>query len=141
MTTSVSVKRPGVVTFIGVVLYIKAVIALVVGIALLVERNSSALLEATGRDGDYLLGTAIGQFIVALLLFLVASAIMSGAKWARLVTAIAEGIAIAVAVYWMITHVGGGLQWNAILSVGVGIFVLWALYGNEESDAYFEGHP
>ena len=41
----------------------------------------------------------------------------------------------------MITHVGGGLQWNAILSVGVGIIVLWALYGNEESDAYFEGHP
>ena len=78
-------------TFIGVVLYIKAVMALVVGIALLVERNSSALLEATGRDGDYLLGTSIGQFFVALLLFLVASAIMSGAKWARLVTAIAEG--------------------------------------------------
>jgi hypothetical protein len=22
-----------------------------------------------------------------------------------------------------------------------GIFVLWALCGNEESDAYFEGHP
>ena len=60
MTTSVSVRRPGVVTFIGVVLYIKAVMALVVGIALLVERNSSALLEATGRDGDYLLGTSIG---------------------------------------------------------------------------------
>jgi hypothetical protein len=47
----------------------------------------------------------------------------------------------AVAVYWMITHVGGGLQWNAILSVGVGIFVLWSLFGNAESNAYFEGHP
>lgn len=75
------------------VLYIKAVGVLVVGIALLVERNSSALLDGTGRDGDYLLGTSIGQFIVAPFLFLVASAITSCAKWARLVTALVEGFA------------------------------------------------
>ena len=139
MTTSVSVRRPGVLTFIGVVLYIKAVIALVVGVALLVEKNSSALLEATGRDGDYLLGTAIGEFVLALLLFLVAAAIMSGAKWARIATAVVIGLRIAVASWWMITHVGGGLQWNALMTVGIGIFVLWALYGNEQSDEYFEG--
>ena len=141
MATSVSVRRPGVVTFIGVVLYIKAAIALVIGVALLVEKNNSALLEATGRDGDYILGTAIGEFIFAALLFLVASSIMSGAKWARLATAIVVGLRIAVVSWWMITHVGGGLQWNAIISVGIGIFVLWALYGNDKSEAYFEGHP
>lgn len=97
MTTSVSVKRPGVVTFIGVVLYIKAAMALVVGIALLVEKNNSALLEATGRDGDYILGTAIGEFNLAVLLFLVASSIICDAKWARLVTAIVVGHATAMA--------------------------------------------
>jgi len=141
MATSMSVRRPGVVTFVGVVLYIKAAIALVIGIALLVEKNNSALLEATGRDGDYILGTAIGEFIFAALLFLVASSIMSGAKWARLASAIVVGLRIAVASWWMITHVGGGLQWNALMSVGIGIFVLWALYGNDQSEAYFEGHP
>lgn len=141
VTTSVSVRRPGVVTFIGVVLYIKATIALVIGIALLVEKNSSALLEATGKDGDYILGTAIGEFVLAALLFLVASAIMSGAKWARLATAIVIGLRIAAASWWMITHVGGPLQWNALMSVGIGIFVLWAMYGNDKSEAYFEGHP
>ena len=141
MTTTLSVKRPGVITFIGIVLYIKAAIALVVGIALLVERNNSALLEATGRDGDYILGTAIGEFIAAALLFLVASAIMSGAKWARLATAIVVGLNMALVSWWMITHFGGGLQWRALLTIGLGIFVLWALYGNEQSDAYFEGHP
>lgn len=98
-------------------------------------------LEATGRDGDYILGTAIGEFIVAALLFLVASAIMSGAKWARLVTAIVVGLNIAVVSWWMITHFGGGLQWRALITVGLGIFVLWALYGNDQSEAYFEGHP
>jgi hypothetical protein len=129
------------VSFIGIVLYIKAFMALIVGIALLVERDNSALLEATGRDGDYILGTAIGEFIAFALLFLVASAIMSGAKWARLVTAIVVGLNMVLTVWWMITHFGGGLQWRALLTVGIGVFVLWALYGNEQSDAYFEGSP
>jgi hypothetical protein len=135
-----SVRRPGVVKFIGVVLYVKAAIALVVGIALLVERNSSAMLEATGRDGDYILVAAIAEFVAALVLFAVASSILSGVKWARLVTAVVVGLEMAVSVYWMITHVGGGLQWNALMTVGIGIFVLWALYANDQSEAYFESH-
>ena len=77
----------------------------------------------------------------AVLLFLVAGALMSGAKWARLAVAIVVGLRIAMAAYWMITHLGGGLQWNALLAAGFGIFVLWALYGNDQSDAYFAGHP
>ena len=72
LTTSVATRRPGVVTFVGVVLYIKAAIAAIVGIALIVEKNNSALLDATGRDGDYILGTAIGEFALAVLLFGVA---------------------------------------------------------------------
>ena len=140
MTTPMSVRRPGVVTFVGIVLYIKAAIALVVGIALLVERNSSAFLQATGRDGDHILVAAIAEFVAALVLFAVASSILSGVKWARLVTAIVLGVQMAVSVYWMITHTGGGMQWNALLTSGIGIFVLWALYANDQSEAYFESH-
>ncbi len=141
VTSSVSVRRPGVVTFVAVVLYIKAALAAIVGIALLVEKNNSALLDATGRDGDYIAGTAIGEFVLAVLLFAVAWYLMSGAKFARIAVAIVVGLRMVVAVWWMITHFGGALNWNAIITVGIGIFVLWALYGNDESDAYFEGHP
>lgn len=128
-------------TFVGIVLYIKAAIAAIVGIALLVEKNNSALLEATGRDGDYILGTAIGEFIFAVLLFAVAYYLMSGAKFARIVVAVVVGLRIVAGIWFMITHFGGHLNWNALITVGIGIFVLWALYGNDESDAYFEGHP
>jgi hypothetical protein len=134
-------RRPGVVTFVGVVLYIKAAIALVVAIAIFFNRDNADFASITGRDSDWLTGTAVGELIVAVLLILVAAAIMSGAKWARLAVAIVIGIRMAVAVYWMIVHFGGGLQWNALLTVGIGIFVLWALYGNDASDRYFEGYP
>jgi hypothetical protein len=136
-----TVRRPGVVTFVGVVLYIKAAIAAVVAIALFFNRDNADFMSVTGRDSDWLTGTAVGEIIMAVLLFLVAAAIMSGAKWARLAVAIVLGIRMAVAVYWMIVHFGGGLQWNALLTVGIGIFVLWALYGNDASERYFEGHP
>jgi hypothetical protein len=140
LTTSVVTRRPGVVTFVGVVLYIKAALAAIVGIALLVEKNNSALLDATGRDGDYIVSTAIGELILAVLLLAAAWYLMSGAKGARLAVAIVVGLRMVVAVWWMITHFGGALNWHAIITVGIGIFVLWALYGNQESDAYFEGH-
>jgi hypothetical protein len=44
-----------------------------------------------------------------------------------------------VVAYWMITHLGGGIQWNALINAGFGIFVLWALYGNAESERFFRG--
>lgn len=141
MSETMTVRRPGVVTFVGVVLYIKAAIAVVVAIALFFNRDNADFMSVTGRDSDWLTGTAVGEIIMAVLLFLVAAAIMSGAKWARLAVAIVLGIRMAVAVYWMIVHFGGGLQWNALLTVGIGIFVLWALYGNDASERYFEGYP
>lgn len=141
MSSTITARRPGVITFVGVVLYIKAVMAAVIGIALLFEKNTSELQSITGRDGDFLQATAFTELVVALLLFLAASAIMSGQKWARMLVAIVVTIRLAVVAYWMVTHIGGGLHWNAILSAGIGIWVLWALYGNEESQDYFEGHP
>lgn len=140
MTETMTMRRPGPVTFVGVALYIKAVIAVVAGIALIVERNNAELLRAAGQSSDFLVGTAIGEFIVAGLILIVASAIMSGRKWARLGVAVVVAIRIAAAVYWMIVHSSSGLEWHALLNVGIAIFVLWALYGNDESQTYFEGH-
>ena len=141
MTTSNTTvaMRPGVVTFVGVVLYIKAALAAVVALALVVERNNDELLSVMGQTSDTIWYAAIGEVIAAVLLFLVASAVMSGAKWSRVVVAIVLGLRLAFATYWMIAHIGGGLQWNAILSAGIAIFVLWALYGNKDSEKYFEG--
>ena len=139
MSETMTTSRPGVVTFVGVVLYIKAAIALVIGLALVFDREREFLQEISGQDSDFITATAITELILAVLLFLVASAIMSGAKWARLAVAIVVGIRLVVLSYWLITHIGGGLHWNAIINAGIAIFVPWALYGNDRSQAFFEG--
>ena len=139
MSDTLAPRRPGVVTFVGVVLYIQAAIALVIGLSLIFDRERELLQEITGQDADFIQTTAIVELILAVLLFLVASAIMSGQKWARLLVAIVVGIRLAVVAYWIVTHLGGPFNWNAVIYAGFGIFVLWALYGNERSEEYFEG--
>ena len=56
----------------------------------------------------------------------------------RLAIAIVQSLAMALAVYTLIAHHGGGLVYRSVFTLFVGVFVLWALYGNDQSDRYFE---
>jgi hypothetical protein len=134
-------RRPGVVTFIGVILYIQAVLAAIAAISLLIWRNDILdFLEKEGSplaDGAFT-GTIIGEAIAAILLLLVGNGIMRGSSGYRLFVAIVEGLAMALAVYTLIAHHVGGYVYRGVFTLFIGVFVLWALYGNDESDRYFE---
>ena len=107
---------------------------------MLIERNDAAFQSTTGQTADELLIVALAEFVVAMLLFAAASGIMWGAPWARLFVAVVLGVRLVVATYWLIAHTGGGIQWNAIISAGIAVLVLWALYGNEHSQRYFASY-
>ena len=130
-------RRPGVVTFIGVVMYIQAAIAAVAAIVVFLERNNQSFQQLVGRTANELLGTAIGEAIIAVLLAVVAGALLSGAKWARFAVALVEGLRLVFSIWAVYAHIGGGFQWNALITAAIALFVLWALYGNKESDEYF----
>ncbi len=140
-TTSVPTRRPGVVTFIGVIMYIQAFLAAIAAVSLLIWRNDILdFLEKEGSplsDGAFT-GTIIGEAIAALLLFFVANGIMRGSSGFRLFVAIAQGLAMALAVYTLVAHHVGGYVYRSVFTLFVGVFVLWALYGNDESDRFFE---
>mgnify|MGYP001820093162 FL=1 len=132
-------KRPGTVTFVGVLLAIGAVLNAAIGIALIIEKDVEALQDIFGvTDPNVMVTTGVVELIIAGLLALVAWAIFSGANWARWAVAIVLGVRVAVAGWWLITHLDGGIHWNAILSIAFAIFILWALFGNKESSDYFE---
>ena len=50
-------------------------------------------------------------------------------------------LVMGLAVYTLIAHHAGGYVYRAVFSLGVGTFVLWALYGNDESDRFFRSTP
>lgn len=132
------VRRPGVVTFIGVLIYIHAFLSLVAGLALLAFRNDADVLSATGATSNELVVSAIAELIVATLLFVVGVGVMRGARGVRLFVAVVEGLRMGVAMWLMFWHHSGAYLFSAVITVAIGLFVLWALYGNERSDAFFE---
>jgi hypothetical protein len=140
LTTAVTArKRPGVVTFVGIVLFIQAFASAVYGLVALLERNNERLQVVTGQDSDALVIQAIVQLVVAALLFFVASSIMTGTNWGRLLVAIVAAIQIVSLTWILITHHAGGFQTLGIVYIGIDIFVLWALYGHKESQEFYEG--
>jgi hypothetical protein len=133
-------RRPAVVTFIGMILYIQSFLAVVAALTLLIWRNDILrFLENQNSplsDGA-LTGTIIGEVLAAILLMFVASGIMRGSNGIRLFVAIVEGLSMALAMYILVVHHVGGYMYRGVFSLFVGVFVLWALYGNAESDEYF----
>ena len=134
-------RRPGVVSFIGIILYVQSFLATIAAISLLAWRSD--ILDFMQEEGaplnsGALTGTIIGDLITAVLLFAVASGIMRGSKGYRLFVAIAQGLAMGIAGYTLVSHHVGGYIYRSVFTLFVGVFVLWALYGNDESDRYFE---
>lgn len=141
--TQAPTRRPGVVSFIGIILYVQAFLAAVAAISMLIWRDDILdFLEKEGSplsDGSFT-GSIIGEAIAAVLLFLVASGIMRGSKGMRLLVAIVQCFAMGIAIYVLVAHHTGGLVYRSVFTLFIGVFVLWALYGNDESDRYFEAN-
>ena len=139
-TPQFSTQRPGVVTFIGVVLYIQAFLAAVAAISMIIWRND--ILDYLERHGTDLAdgaftGSIVGEAIAAVLLAFVANGIMRGSNGMRLFVAIVQCFTMGLAVYGLIAHHVGGYVYRSVFTLFVGVFVLWALYANEESDRFF----
>ena len=128
-------SRPGIITFIGVLLMIKATIAAVAAVAAFI-----ALAQGDSQFSDTVLWTtAIVEAMVAALGFIVATYLMGGSKSARGFVAIIVGIRIVATVIVMLTHHEGGYLLVSLLGAVIGVLILWALYAHEGSVAYFEG--
>jgi hypothetical protein len=132
-------ERPAVLTLVGIVLYIWAALAAAEAIALFFNRNDDAWLAVYG-DSDAVLVLALTSAVIAVLMFAVGSGIMAGAGWARIAVAIVVGLRLVTLFWYMLTHLGdNAFTWGTLISLGLGLFVLWALYGKDEAVAYFDG--
>jgi hypothetical protein len=134
----VATRRPGRVTFIGVLLYIYAVMAAAAAVTLIGTSRVDRIQEETGLTSTDLVWSGVWEAVVAIVLFLVAAAVMQGTPWARLLVAIVVGIRMAGAVVLLLLHHSGGYVINALWIILVGALILWALY-SEESEEYFSG--
>jgi hypothetical protein len=134
---SVAVRRPGVVTFIGVIIFIEAFMNTAGAVALFLSRDDRTLQEI-GISSDEVLWASIVAAIVAVLLFIVGAGILGGSRAARLFVAIVTALNMAAAVWMMFYFHEAGFVVAGLFPILIGVFVLWALYGHDRSEEFFE---
>ena len=135
-------RRPGVVTFVGVIILIQAFLSAVVAVVTLAFRdrvNDFLESQGTAQSDASITGTAIGASIAALLLFLVGTGILRGSRGWRLFVVLVQAANMGYALYLMITHPHSAYMTSGLVTLLIGAFVIWALYGHKESEEYFEG--
>ena len=140
-TVSPEVRRPGVINFIAAILYIQAAMALTTTVSMTIWRGPIVDFlekENSPLSSGAFTGTIVVEAVSAVLLFLVASGLLRGSKGTRLFIAIVQGLKMAFAIYILVAHHVGGYMYRAVFALFVGVFVLWALYANTESDEFFE---
>jgi hypothetical protein len=132
------VRRPGVVTFIGVIMFIQATLTVVSGIVLVALSGEQRILDETSVDRTGLITAGIVSLVIGGIIFLVALSLLRGGKGARILVTIVQVIAVASAAWTMFTHHTGAFLFQGLITTAIAIFVIWALY-NERSEEYFDG--
>lgn len=135
--TSPATRRPGVVTLIGVLIYIQGAMAAVAAIATFAFSASSRVQNAVGLSTAGMVWSGVWEAIMAVLLLLVAGGIMQGSRGFRFLVTLVIGLRMVSAVALMMVYHTGGYLFNALIAVLLGLFVLWALYGYPPSDEFF----
>jgi hypothetical protein len=135
------VRRPGVVTFVGVIILIQAFLSAVVAVVTLAFRDDvqEFLASQGGTQSDASIqGTAVGAGIAALFLFIVGSGILRGSRGWRLFVVLVQAANMGYVLYMMITHPHSAFVTSGLVTLLIGVFVIWALYGHKESSEFFE---
>jgi hypothetical protein len=129
-------KRPGVITFIGVIMLIQATLTIVGGIVVLALNTQKRILDETGLSSSDLVVSGIVSLVVGAIILLVTLALLGGSRVARVIVTVVQVIAVAAAAWSMFTHHTGAFLFGGLLQVAIAIFVLWALY-NEKADEFY----
>jgi hypothetical protein len=125
-----------------VILYIQAALAAVASVMLLAykARIQDAISTQSGNtvsDGSIVAAAGM-EAIAAVLLLVVAAGLMRGSRGWRTFVAIVVGIRMALALWVMLFHHTGAFTDTGVVTLLIGAFVLWALYGHDRSEEYFE---
>jgi hypothetical protein len=136
-----SAKAPGVVTLVGIYLWIIALVSAVSGIALMLMRNDAgtqALYDATSSE---LLITGGVEIVIGLIIAAAAVGLRNGSRGSRTFVAVLMGLRIAATMLALVLAPGAGMLAAALLHILVPVLVLWALYGSDKAEAYFDRQP
>lgn len=129
-------KRPVLVTIIGVLMMLQGIGQLVVGSVVLAKRNDAAFLDEANTTSSTATGVAIGLLVVGALLLLLSIGLFKGSRASRDIIGLLEVGAIAMGVYTIVS-LDSSHRATGIGSIVGAVIVLYFLFGTDKAKHFF----
>jgi hypothetical protein len=134
--TTAAVHRPVGVTVIAIIAFVQAILNILAGLGLIIERNDADLRAHVDVSSGTLTTYGLLAIIWGAVALFVAFGLWNGANWARILVAVLEFLVIAGGV-WLLFAWSGTYLWQGIWQILIGLVVLYLLY-NARAEEFFE---
>ncbi|MFZ4719407.1 MAG: hypothetical protein ACOYMR_08275 [Ilumatobacteraceae bacterium] len=129
-------KRPVVVTVIGVLAALGGIAQVVFGAVLFGLRNDATFLADANIESSQVTPLAIALIIIGVLTVVFALGLLKGSRLSRDLVGIMEVLQIAGAIYTIVS-LDSSRRASAIGSIVGALIVLYFLFGTEKAKAFF----
>lgn len=130
-------KVPLGISVITVLMFIAAVLDIAAGLFVLIEQGPVA--EAADMSESAIVGIGIGLLVGGVIIGLLAFGLRSASNGVRLLIAVFMVLRIAGAIY--VIFAVPASRFEGVVGAIIALVVLYFLYGDEESKAFFDGTP
>jgi len=130
-------KVPLGISIITILMYIGAIVDIAAGLFMLIEKGPVA--EAADVSESLITGTAITAIVFGVVIGLLAFGLRTASNGVRLIIAVVMALRIAGAIYVLIALPGA--RFDGLVTGIFAIVILYFLYSNEDSKAFFDGTP
>lgn len=129
-------RRPIGVTFIGVIGVLMGLLHILGGVLLILDQEDARIIHESGMSKDQLLAAGVVIALIGVIVVMLSLSLMGGSPLARLVFAFFVVLQIAGGLY-SIVALSGEQQGTGAISMVLGLFVLFLLYGTEADREFF----
>ena len=129
-------KRPFLVTIIGIVMILVGLLQSGAGILLLSQRNDATVLADANATTNELTSIAVTLLVIGAISVLIAFALLNGSRLARGMIGVLELVQIAAGVYVLVT-LDSNHQAAAFGQIAGALIVLYFLFGTEKAKSFF----
>ncbi len=131
-----TVKRPGFVTFLGILGFVSGTLKVLFGVVVLLDTNRMEFFKDANITNSAVVAAAVVAIIAGLLTLFVANAILSGQKWAQLWYGLLMTFSLVANLVSTFVH-SGSARWGYLGTALIAFIALQVLF-SERSQAYFE---
>lgn len=136
--TSTAARAPFGVRFLSILLYVGAILDIIAGIVLITQRNDADLLDAIDATSSDVTTYGVVAIVMGVIVFLIASALRSGANWARFLVGLIAVVRV-VGLVWVTVGYHRVHWYDSLAPTVIYVLVAGYLFFDEDARTFYQG--